>query len=259
MYQDVANESTVRSALAKLVFALLLSALCVTASPLYAQANEGAAGNADVPTAALNASEASDEDEEGEGARGSSALNEPTLAPSAESGDVPVDATAATPSVATTPSGAAATTPDAAATLGETSAPEGALQAATAGDELTATAAPFTYQHDPRNNPSAMRDIIADIDAVYGFRPSPDGTLKQYADADWSDPAVVEKGRQDRLARSRRLLSAQNRRTRGRLTRGRLRSVGIAAAPFRAGAIALVLKGQGTEALPARKEGFAHD
>ena len=56
------------------------------------------------------------------------------------------------------------------------------------------------YRHDPAANESAMKDIIADNEAVYGFRPSKSGSLKQYADADWTDPAVVESGRQDRIA-----------------------------------------------------------
>ena len=55
------------------------------------------------------------------------------------------------------------------------------------------------YQHDPRDNPSAMADIVEDENAVYGFRPSETGSLSVYADADWSDPEIVEKGRQDRI------------------------------------------------------------
>ena len=58
----------------------------------------------------------------------------------------------------------------------------------------------FRYEHDPRNNPSAMADIIEDENAIYGFRPSESGSLSMYADADWSDPEVVEKGRQERIA-----------------------------------------------------------
>ena len=58
----------------------------------------------------------------------------------------------------------------------------------------------FLYQHDPRENPSAMKDIVEDENAVYGFRPSETGSLKMYAGADWSDPDVVEQGRQDRIA-----------------------------------------------------------
>jgi len=56
------------------------------------------------------------------------------------------------------------------------------------------------YSNDPRENPSAMADIVLDRDAVYGFRPSETGSLKQYADADWTDPVSVEKWRQERIA-----------------------------------------------------------
>ena len=58
----------------------------------------------------------------------------------------------------------------------------------------------FRYLHDPRENAAAMRDIVADGTAVYGFRPSDTGSLKAYANADWSDPAVVAQGRADRIA-----------------------------------------------------------
>ena len=58
----------------------------------------------------------------------------------------------------------------------------------------------FSYQHDPRQNPGAMADIIEDEDAIYGFRPSETGSLKAYASADWTDPEVVQKGREDRIA-----------------------------------------------------------
>ena len=57
----------------------------------------------------------------------------------------------------------------------------------------------FKYKHDPRDNPSAMADIVEDPTAIYGFRPSAEGSLAMYADADWSDPEVVEKGRQERI------------------------------------------------------------
>ena len=57
----------------------------------------------------------------------------------------------------------------------------------------------FKYEHDPRDNPSAMADIIADDNAIYGFRPSETGSLAMYADEDWSDPDMVAKGRQERI------------------------------------------------------------
>ena len=58
----------------------------------------------------------------------------------------------------------------------------------------------FTYKHDPRKNPSAMKDIVEDEDAVYGFAPSTTGSLKDYASGDWTDPATVEAGRKQRIA-----------------------------------------------------------
>lgn len=56
------------------------------------------------------------------------------------------------------------------------------------------------YRHDPRDNPSAMADIVEDENAIYGFRPSKTGSLAMYADEDWSNAEVVEQGRQDRIA-----------------------------------------------------------
>ena len=66
---------------------------------------------------------------------------------------------------------------------------------------VTASAANgFQYRHDPRENASAMRDIVADESAVYGFRPSETGSLAIYTDMDWTDPSVVAQGRADRIA-----------------------------------------------------------
>ena len=45
-----------------------------------------------------------------------------------------------------------------------------------------------------------MKDIIKDDTTVYGFRPSETGSLKHYPGADWTDPEVVEAGRQKRIA-----------------------------------------------------------
>lgn len=60
----------------------------------------------------------------------------------------------------------------------------------------------FTYEHDPRDNPNAMKDIVVNPDAVYGFSPSPDSTrLKEYVDAiDWTNPEQVAKARAQRQA-----------------------------------------------------------
>ncbi len=62
------------------------------------------------------------------------------------------------------------------------------------------TANYFEYVHNPEENPVAMKDIVRDETAIYGFRPSETGSLKQYASADWSDPSIVEPGRQERIA-----------------------------------------------------------
>ena len=59
----------------------------------------------------------------------------------------------------------------------------------------------FRYIHDPRKNPTAMRDIVENPDAVYGFSPSPaeESTLKEYVDIiDWTDPVQVAQSREVR-------------------------------------------------------------
>ena len=59
----------------------------------------------------------------------------------------------------------------------------------------------FAYVHDPRNNPEAMKDIVVNPDAVYGFSPDPQSTrLGIYADHDWTDPAFVAWAQEDRRA-----------------------------------------------------------
>ena len=57
----------------------------------------------------------------------------------------------------------------------------------------------FHYQHDPRLNPKALADAMIDPSAVYGFSPSPTGSLAAYAAYDWTDPAAVESYRQNRI------------------------------------------------------------
>ena len=59
--------------------------------------------------------------------------------------------------------------------------------------------APFYYKHDPRLNAKAMADIIVDPEAVFGFSPSPAGSLAAYAAYDWTDANAVEEYRQNRL------------------------------------------------------------
>lgn len=68
-------------------------------------------------------------------------------------------------------------------------------------DKAEPTAAPFTYVHDPRENPEAMKDITEDPNAVYGFSPDPESTrLGAYAEYDWSDPEFVAKAKEERRA-----------------------------------------------------------
>lgn len=59
---------------------------------------------------------------------------------------------------------------------------------------------PYEYEHDPMEDKGAAADIVADENAIYGYRPSEDGSLKMYAGADWTDPDVVEAGRRERIA-----------------------------------------------------------
>ena len=61
----------------------------------------------------------------------------------------------------------------------------------------TAKAA-FQYEHDPMQNPDAAADIIVNPDAVYGYSPNPEGSLRGYAVYDWSDPELVAAGKKDR-------------------------------------------------------------
>lgn len=62
--------------------------------------------------------------------------------------------------------------------------------------------AAFAYENDPAENPAAMKDIVANPAAVFGFSPSPDSTrLKEFADAiDWTDPQQVAQARETRRA-----------------------------------------------------------
>ena len=71
---------------------------------------------------------------------------------------------------------------------------------ASADNLLISSKTNFHYEHDPRLNPKAMADIVVDPTAVYGFAPSPDGSLSNYTAFDWSDPELVN-GENGRLAR----------------------------------------------------------
>ena len=57
---------------------------------------------------------------------------------------------------------------------GRTLAIQKQIQDASLDDQTEAAEkAAFSYEHDPRENPTAMRDVVEDHDAVHGFYPSP--------------------------------------------------------------------------------------
>ncbi len=59
----------------------------------------------------------------------------------------------------------------------------------------------FSYVHDPRELPEAMKDIIENPEAVYGFSPDPESKrLGEYAEYDWTDPDFVAQAKEDRTA-----------------------------------------------------------
>ena len=68
-------------------------------------------------------------------------------------------------------------------------------------EEASRETARFSYDHDPRENPEAMKDIVENDKAVYGFSPDPASTrLGSYAQYDWTDPAFVSKAKEERKA-----------------------------------------------------------
>lgn len=56
------------------------------------------------------------------------------------------------------------------------------------------------YKHDPRINEKAMKDIVVNPNAIYGYSPDPNSDrLGEFAKYDWSDAALVEKAKQERI------------------------------------------------------------
>lgn len=51
---------------------------------------------------------------------------------------------------------------------------------------------------NPSDNPKVLADAMEDSAAVYGYRPREDGSIKQFANYDWSDPKVVAELREIR-------------------------------------------------------------
>ena len=57
----------------------------------------------------------------------------------------------------------------------------------------------WRYIHDPAQNLNAMKDIVVNPDAVYGFSPDPESTrLGAYAEYDWTDPVWVAEAQESR-------------------------------------------------------------
>ena len=77
-----------------------------------------------------------------------------------------------------------------------------ALAAAfTAAFTFFAFAAEANYEHDPRRCWNTMKDVEYDPAAIYRYRPAADSArLGSYAAFDWTDAALVEKSRQERIA-----------------------------------------------------------
>lgn len=58
----------------------------------------------------------------------------------------------------------------------------------------------FAYEHNPKDNPSAMEDVIENPDAIYGFSPNPESKrLGAYAEYDWTDAEFVANAKKDRI------------------------------------------------------------
>ena len=63
------------------------------------------------------------------------------------------------------------------------------------------TEAGFQYEHDPMLEPEAMKDIIKDPSAVYGFVPDPNSErLGPFAEYDWTDEDFVAQAKEERRA-----------------------------------------------------------
>ena len=74
-------------------------------------------------------------------------------------------------------------------------------ESSTAEPVSEAVVQPFVYEHDPRENPEAMADIIENPNAVYGFSPDPESTrLGTFAEYDWTDPVFVAGAKEERKA-----------------------------------------------------------
>ncbi len=65
-------------------------------------------------------------------------------------------------------------------------------------EDGTATSG-FKYEHNPSDNPNVLQDAIEDSNAIYGYRPSENGSVKAFANDDWSDAKLVNSYKKNRI------------------------------------------------------------
>jgi hypothetical protein len=66
--------------------------------------------------------------------------------------------------------------------------------------EKVAAGSKFKYKNNPMENPNAAKDIVENIDAVYGFSPKSGSSLDEYAKIiDWTNSEQVAKARAERI------------------------------------------------------------
>ena len=81
-----------------------------------------------------------------------------------------------------------------------TAAPAAAEKASEPAEQEALSEQAFSYVHDPRTNPEAMKDIVVNPDAVYGFSPNPESKrLGSYAEYDWTDPDFAALAKEERI------------------------------------------------------------
>ncbi len=57
----------------------------------------------------------------------------------------------------------------------------------------------FTYVHNPSLNSSALADAVYDVNAVFGYKPSENGSLSGYTIYDWTDKDAVMEYKKSRI------------------------------------------------------------
>ncbi|MBD5137270.1 MAG: hypothetical protein HDT39_15175 [Lachnospiraceae bacterium] len=57
----------------------------------------------------------------------------------------------------------------------------------------------FKYKHNPSDNPKVLEDAMEDSSAVYGYRPNDTGSIKSFANDDWSSEELVNSYKENRI------------------------------------------------------------